>query len=181
VVQVENRIREVTRVMESEIMSKNNRFALKRAHSKSYSTNLTYLHDILQFIRNIKLVCIKHDNNQVGSFRKPFHDTFIVIVATPLFGSTQYTRRIHNSHILEERRIQLDAFQTRQKVVPKRTESSKWPIRLTTESGARNNLVLVSPQDGSEAIRRRFGANANAGELAPEQVLDKACLADAVV
>ena len=124
---------------------------------------------------------VEHDDNQVGSLGKPLHDTFIIIVAPALLGAAQNARRVDNRHILQQGRIQLDSFQSRQEIVAIRTQTGKWPIRLTAQGSARNNLVLVSPQDGREAIRRWFGPNANARKITSQQILDKRSLANTVL
>mmetsp|Transcript_5369 Transcript_5369/g.11085 ORF Transcript_5369/g.11085 Transcript_5369/m.11085 type:complete len:231 (-) Transcript_5369:842-1534(-) len=147
----------------------------------------------LEFVANVKLVCIKKKQNAVTSACKPFHNTSIVVRASDaLLLASQYTRGIYKRDEVENISLTalsagtcLSTLEFIEKCSTKPLERSKRPVRLNGKGISRNYAVacgrIIGSRNNSKPISCGLWSNSLAGKVAAYQEADERCFTHGVL
>mmetsp|Transcript_35496 Transcript_35496/g.52844 ORF Transcript_35496/g.52844 Transcript_35496/m.52844 type:complete len:205 (-) Transcript_35496:182-796(-) len=136
----------------------------------------------LQLIRNIQLVRIKKQNDQISSFRKPRDNlSEVVTPIDPLFLPRQDSWSINESDRTENTGWELRSLETTEKANAKALQSSKGQFGMNTQSVSWNSTFLGPVDEHCKTIRRRFGSDALTGKISTQKIANERSLSHRVL
>lgn len=129
------------------------------------------LDDSFELVRDVKLMRVEHDDDEVGTLGEPAHYLLVVVVAPHvLFLPRQDPRRIDQGDVVEDRGVHLHALHAAEEVVAEDRQAPEGPVGLGAERRPRHDLVVPPVNDGGETVCGGFRSDPLSRKIPPQQL-----------